>query len=105
CHQRAKNGHPAHQTTGADSSSSTQGCTATSSKCHRTMASAATIAVSGSVRQNRCAKSTYSGFGPSSSVGTTGSRAMPQIGQLPGCDCRISWCIGQVLMVKSGAGG
>jgi hypothetical protein len=37
-----------------------------------------------------------SGFSSSSSSGITGSKAMPQIGQLPGPRWRIWGCIGQV---------
>jgi hypothetical protein len=98
CHQRSKNGQPAHQTTGAASTSSTHGCTPGSVHCQRMLniASSVTITVSGSVHQKRRRKSTYSGFGPSSSEGISGSSAMPQIGQLPGAGCRTCGCIGQV---------
>ena len=47
---------------------------------------------------NRRVKSTSSGFGPSSSDATTGSSAMPQIGQAPGPSCTICGCIGQVYL-------
>ena len=50
-------------------------------------------------------KSTSSGFGPSSPVGTPiGSSAMPQIGQAPGSSRMISGCIGQVYCVPFGIG-
>ena len=55
--------------------------------------------------QKRRVKSTSSGFGPSSPVGTPlGSKAIPQIGQSPGPTCSISGCIGQVKIVPSGIG-
>ena len=53
--------------------------------------------------QKRLVKSTSSGFGPSSPVGTPiGSSAMPQIGQAPGLSRMISGCIGQVYCVPFG---
>ena len=55
--------------------------------------------------QNLRVKSTSSGFGPSSPVGTPiGSSAMPQIGQEPGLSRTISGCIGQVYWVPLGIG-
>ena len=57
---------------------------------------AVTITVSGNVHQKRRRKSTNSGFCSSSSDGMTGSRVIPQIGQLPGALWRICGCIGQV---------
>ena len=51
---------------------------------------------SGAEIQKRRFMSTYSGFGPSSTVTVRGSSAMPQIGQLPGTSRTISGCIGQV---------
>jgi hypothetical protein len=45
---------------------------------------------------NRRRMSISSWLGPSSKVACSGSRAMPQIGQLPGPTWRISGCIGQV---------
>jgi hypothetical protein len=48
-------------------------------------------------------KSTSSGFGPSSPVGTPiGSSAIPQIGQAPDLSRTISGCIGQVYCVPFG---
>ena len=46
--------------------------------------------------QKRRVMSASSGFGPASAVTSSGSSAMPQIGQLPGPTCRTSGCIGQV---------
>ena len=46
--------------------------------------------------QNRRDMSANSWFGAASAVISTGSSAMPQIGQLPGPTWRISGCIGQV---------
>ena len=37
-----------------------------------------------------------SGFGPASAVTSSGSGAMPQMGNSPGPTCRTSRCIGQV---------
>ena len=55
--------------------------------------------------QSRRVKSTSSGFGPSSPVGTPiGSSAMPQFGQEPGLSRTISGCIGQVYCVPFGIG-
>ena len=53
-------------------------------------------AVSASATQNRRVMSMSSTFGPASAAATSGSNAMPQIGQAPGPACRISGCIGQV---------
>ena len=53
----------------------------------------------------RRAKSTSSGFGPSSPVGTPiGSSAMPPTGHDPGLSRRISGCIGQVYWVPAAIG-
>ena len=60
---------------------------------------------SAALTQSRRVKSTSSGFGPSSPVGTPiGSSAMPQIGQSPGPSRTISGCIGQVYCVPFGIG-
>src|SRR3546814_13994619 len=69
------------------------------------MASRNTGRVSAAPTQKRRVKSTSSGLGPSSPVGTPiGSSAMPQSGQSPGPSCTISGCIGQVYWVPAGAG-
>ena len=52
--------------------------------------------------QKRRVMSINSGLGPSSSVGSSGSSAIPQIGQLPDTVCLIWGCIGQVHMVPAG---
>lgn len=85
CQPRTKNGQPAHSTTGSDSTSSIHDCVPMSNQPSRwpNMASTVTTAVSGSVHQKRRRKS-RSSLSSSSSVGISGSRAMPQIGQLPG---------------------
>ncbi len=48
--------------------------------------------------QNRRRMSMNSALGPLSTVETSGSGVIPHIGQLPGPDCRICGCIGQVYM-------
>ncbi len=54
---------------------------------------------------NRRVKSTSSGLGPSSPVGTPiGSSAMPHFGQDPGLSRITSGCIGQVYCVPLGIG-
>ncbi|MCY1297414.1 hypothetical protein D9M70_468520 [compost metagenome] len=95
---RTKKGQPAHRVTGVASTSSTQFWVAPCSNCIwcAVMASKVTITVKGRVHQKRRVKSLSSGFSSSSSSGITGSKAMPQIGQLPGPDWRICGCIGQV---------
>jgi hypothetical protein len=68
------------------------------------MASKTPTMLSGNVHQNRRVKSSSSGFFSSSSVGISGSSAIPQIGQLPGAVRRICGCIGQVYMVTAAIG-
>ncbi len=58
------------------------------------MASNMTGAVSTALTQNRFVMSSSSGFVSSSAATVTGSRAMPQIGQLPGSSRTISGCMG-----------
>jgi hypothetical protein len=50
--------------------------------------------------QKRRVIETSSGFGGSSSVTCRGSRAIPQIGQLPGSERTISGCIGQTYSTR-----
>ena len=52
--------------------------------------------VSAPATHSRRVKSTSSGLGVSSSDGSSGSSAMPQIGQVPGPSWRICGCIGHV---------
>src|SRR5512139_1120825 len=52
--------------------------------------------------QNRRVISTNSGLA-SSNVTVRGSKAIPQIGQVPGSDSTISECIGQVYSVREAA--
>ena len=66
------------------------------------IASTKTGSVSTAEIQNRRFISMNSGSGLSSSVISFGSRAMPQIGQLPGPICTISGCIGQVYSTSVG---
>src|SRR4051812_41275110 len=60
------------------------------------IASTSSGADSTELAQKRRLMLASSGFGPSSSVGSIGSSAIPQIGQLPGPGRRICGCIGQV---------
>ncbi len=55
--------------------------------------------------QNRRVMSRSSGFSASSKVGTRGSRAIPQMGQVPGSLRTISGCIGQVQTAPVEAAG
>ena len=67
CNAAHEERQPAQRTTGADSTSSTQLCVATSKTCSRwpSIASAATASVSGRVHQKRRRKSTSSGLSSS----------------------------------------
>ena len=70
------------------------------------MTSTSVPRASGTETQKRRRMSRYSSLGPSSTVATRGSSAMPQIGQLPGASRTISGCIGQVHSVLvAGAAG
>jgi hypothetical protein len=99
--QRMKNGQPAHSTTGVAMASSSHDIVAGASGMKRCPPIAMTTptALSGSVDQNRRVKFSSSGFLSSSSVGISGSSAIPQIGQFPGAGRRICGCIGHVYMV------
>lgn len=92
---RAKNGHPAHHTTGVDSASSTQGTHAPTARAG-TIASTTRGRLSTAATRRRRRMSASSGLGPSWTPTETGSSAMPQIGHSPGPSCRISGCMGQV---------
>ncbi|MCY1545276.1 hypothetical protein D9M68_812110 [compost metagenome] len=83
---RTKNGQPAHRVTGVARINSTQFCVAPCSNCSwwAVIANTVTMTVRGNVHQKRREKSLSSGFSSSSSSGITGSKAMPQMGQLPG---------------------
>ena len=94
---RWKNGIAAHSTTGVASASSihTASRSPIQSRTGRPSIGPMVMTSSGSdsaaLTQNRLVKSTSSGFGPSSPVGTPiGSSAMPQIGQEPGLSRTIS---------------
>ena len=95
---RAKNGAPAHSTTGVASANEIQ--FDHGGICIRPrwppISSANTGIVSASAIQNRLVMSISSGSGASSSETCSGSSAMPQIGQAPGPICFTSGCIGQV---------
>lgn len=101
---RARNGRPLHSTTGVPSTNSAQS-DPRSPNTSRTapkprngpIARASSGIVNTAPIRNLRVKSTSSGFGPSSGIAAdASSRAMPQIGQEPGCDRRMSGCIGQV---------
>ena len=98
CAPRTKKGQPAHSTTGSDNANSIQLCTAMLNQPRRwpNIANVATMTVSGKVHQKRRVKRVSSVVSSASSVGMASSRVMPHFGQLPGCGCRISACIGQV---------
>jgi hypothetical protein len=109
---RWKNGNPPHSTTGVASASCTQiavrpdssfwsGVPGISSEIMK-----ATIgAVITRLTPNRRVMSTSSGFTSSPAVTTRGSRAIPQIGQLPGAVRTISGCIGHTYSVPAATGG
>jgi len=98
---RAKNGQPAHSTTGVakanwtrlDNPGSSQRC---APAICAPISSTTTGAASATPIQNRRVMSASSGLGPLSADAITGSSAMPQIGHAPGPAWRISGCIGQV---------
>ena len=101
CQPRTKKGQPAQSTTGVPNSSWSQFEAARGTRCASPsrcppISSAKTGTVSARPIQNRRVKSTSSGFGPVSAVATSGSSAMPQIGQEPGPTWRTCGCIGQV---------
>src|SRR5208337_792528 len=104
-HPRWKNGQPPHSTTGVESSSSSHGnpqfhgdAMNARGEIMLPMAIASNGAVSPRLIQNRRVMSRSSGLS-SSTVTVRGSRAMPQIGQFPGCARTTSGCIGQVYSV------
>src|SRR6185312_11307643 len=109
---RLKKGSAAHSTTGVASANSTQIAAGSLSHERRNgrpiigpMVMSSNGTDSAALTQKRREKSTSSGFGPSSPVGTPiGSSAMPQIGQSPGLSRTISGCIGQVYCVPIGIG-
>ena len=105
---RAKNGAPAHSTTGVgereldparERPRGEELADAETSPRPSIRAAAAPTAP----RRSRSAgvKSTSSGLGASSAAASSGSSAMPQIGQLPGPLRRICGCIGQVQIVSN----
>ena len=99
CQPRTKNGAPAHSTMGSVSTSSTPLCVAMPTQPSRcpAMASVVTTMVSGSVHQKRREKSRSSGLSSAASrLGSTGSSAMPHLGQWPEPLCRTCGCMGQV---------
>ena len=87
CAARAKNGQPAHNTTGKDKTNSIQLWVAISNHSNRwpNIARVVTTTVRGKVHQKRRWNEISSGFAASSSVGNSSSRVMPHFGQLPGC--------------------
>ncbi|MNN32966.1 hypothetical protein D3C81_1467030 [compost metagenome] len=108
CAHRCRNGQPAHSTTGVASASSIQtrrsGDRPCSSGVMASIARAMVATLNGRLHQKRRRKSVSSGFSPSSRLGSTGSRAMPQTGQVPGPSWTISGSIGQVYSVPAGTG-
>ncbi len=101
CQPRTSNGQPHHMTTGVASASSIHPRSAGLSQCPKPgiacpMAMTTSGAVSTKLIQNRRVMSRSSGSSSSSAVTVSGSRAMPQIGQLPGRSLMTCGCIGQV---------
>src|SRR5262245_49393016 len=99
--KRTKNGQPPHSTTGVASASSIHdrmpaGTTSRSAGTIDPIASSSSGVVATTLTQNRRVMSVSSGFVSSSTVTTSGSSAMPQIGQEPGPSRTICGCIGQV---------
>ena len=101
CHPRTKNGQPAHSTTGVANTNWSQfdqvGSTII---CRLARWPPISTTTTGSARaspsQKRRLISTSSGFGSDVAATSSGSSAMPQIGQAPGPTWRICGCIGQV---------
>ena len=85
---RSKNGLPPHSTIGAVSASWIHGDASALTNWTPISSAIIDITRTGTTRtaetQNRRVKSTSSGLGASSSEGSSGSSAMPQIGQVPG---------------------
>src|SRR5579872_1050910 len=99
---RSKNGHPAHNTTGDASTSSTH---VRQPPPMESIASASSGAVRMTAATKRRFMSAYSGFGGASSVvNSAGSRAMPHFGHDPGPIFRTSGCIGQVYSTPATTG-
>ena len=109
CQPRTKNGQPAHSTTGVASASRIQfiqpcGIAWPRPKKCPPMSRTTTGTDSATAAHSRRVMSTSSWLGPWSSVISSGSSAMPQIGQEPGPSWRISGCIGHVKIVPGFAG-
>ncbi len=97
---RWKNGAPAQKTTGVARANCIHidGRAGTTCSPARWPPIASKNTGSASTRpiQNRRDMSVSSWFGAASALTVSGSRAMPQIGQLPAPCCRICGCMGQV---------
>ena len=106
-HPRRKNGAAPHSTTTLASVSCSHVEARIGSGSHPVsstpIVSASSGADSAAQIHIRWLMSASSGLGPSSSVGASGSSAIPQIGQSPGPSRRISGCIGHVHTAPSGA--
>jgi hypothetical protein len=109
---RSKNGQPPQSTTGVASTSCTHPAAglvshspAPPSGSISPMARNSTGAVRARLIQNRRVMSSSSGLRSSPAVATRGSRAMPQIGHVPGPGRTTSGCIGHVYSAPGGAGG
>ena len=94
CQPRTSNGQPAHSTTGVPKRSWSQFAVCAPSTWWSPVmcppiSSASTGKVSTVPIQKRRVKSASSGLGRLSAVTSTGSRAIPQIGQEPGPTCLI----------------
>jgi hypothetical protein len=62
-----------------------------------------TVRIALTTKRRRMSMSSW--FGPSSSEGASGSRAMPHFGHAPGPSWRTSGCIGHTYQVPAGAAG
>ncbi len=101
CQPRTKNGQPAHSTTGVASTSRIQFSQPCGSRWSMPrkwppMSRITIGTLSATAAHSRRFMSKSSSLGPWSSVASSGSSAMPQIGHEPGPSWRISGCMGQV---------
>src|ERR1700730_2034451 len=97
--KRSKNGQPPQSTTGVASRNSTQ-FRVLGARCNPSdspnIASKNTGSESVALTQNLSRMESYSGSASTSLDTSIGSRPMPQIGQVPGPNCTICGCMGQV---------
>src|SRR5678815_4471547 len=104
CQARSKNGQPPQSTTGVASASSIQirtliGNNRAKPGINSLIPMTNTGTVNRVLTQNLRRISTSSGFSSSDKETVRGSKAIPQIGQLPGASRMISGCMGQVYSI------